>query len=354
MPRWEWGELHDAPTFGLRQLPLLLGPGLVMGAAAIGGGEWLTGPLVTAQYGGALLWLCTISILCQVVYNIEIIRYTLYCGEPIFSGKFRLKPGPKAWAWIYVLLDCGSLLPYAASGAAIPLAAIYLGHLPDTKIPAEDALVRGLAVATFLLILTPMLVGGKVYRSLKFVMTFKLIVVLGFLMLLAIGYSSRETWTEIISGFFRFGTLPVKSADGSPGAVQNVFSTWFAGDSMSPLDLSLIGMIATMAAIAGNGGLTNIPHSNFTREQGWGMGRQVGAIPSIIGGHSLELAHVGKVFPINAENMPRWKRWVRHIHREQLMVWMPACFVGMALPTMLSVQFLDAAPCWRTSGKPRA
>ena len=28
-----------------------------MSASAIGGGEWLLGPEVTAKYGGALLWL---------------------------------------------------------------------------------------------------------------------------------------------------------------------------------------------------------------------------------------------------------------------------------------------------------
>ena len=49
-------------------------------------------PLVTARYGGALMWLATISILAQGLYNIEISRYTLYTGEPIFTGKFRTLP----------------------------------------------------------------------------------------------------------------------------------------------------------------------------------------------------------------------------------------------------------------------
>src|SRR4051794_27597043 len=86
MPRWDAGQLPPAPVFQPRNLTGLLGPGLVMGAAAIGGGEWLTGPTVTAQFGGALLWLCTLSILGQVIYNVEVSRYALYCGEPIFTG----------------------------------------------------------------------------------------------------------------------------------------------------------------------------------------------------------------------------------------------------------------------------
>src|SRR5687767_8553674 len=81
MPRWDAGELPHAPRFTWKNWAMLLGPGIVMGGSAIGGGEWLTGPAVTARYGGALLWLATISILAQVIYNLEISRYTLYSGE---------------------------------------------------------------------------------------------------------------------------------------------------------------------------------------------------------------------------------------------------------------------------------
>jgi hypothetical protein len=58
MPAWSVGELPEAPIFRWSQLALMVGPGLVMGGAAIGGGEWLTGPLVTARYGGAFTLAC--------------------------------------------------------------------------------------------------------------------------------------------------------------------------------------------------------------------------------------------------------------------------------------------------------
>ncbi|MFN0196893.1 MAG: hypothetical protein ACKVT0_09105, partial [Planctomycetaceae bacterium] len=53
MPRWNLAELPPAPVFGLKNWAAMLGPGLVLGGAAIGGGEWLSGPLITARYGGA-------------------------------------------------------------------------------------------------------------------------------------------------------------------------------------------------------------------------------------------------------------------------------------------------------------
>ncbi len=414
MPRWDGGELPDAPVFQMRNWTAFIGPSMVMAAAAIGGGEWLTGPLVTAKYGGALLWLSTLSILGQVVYNIEISRYTLYTGEPIFTGKFRTLPGPMFWLLIYLVLDCGSLLPYLASNAAIPAAAVYLNRLPDTESRFMDAtrteetkedtlqqrfqrldldgdgklartevpgrfhdqltplgdrfhateltlelltrdatLLLRLGCVLFILLLIPLTVGGKIYNSLRVIMTFKLIVVMGFLVFLAVFYSNADTWKEISSGFFKFGNVPVVAdedlnGDGKqdPGEakhqpkVENIASSWSQGRLFPRLDLSMIGILVSMIAISGNGGLTNTPISNFTREQGWGMGRHVGAIPSIVGGHAIELSHVGMVFQVTRESLQRWTKWVRHVEREQIWLWMPACFLGLALPSMLSVQFL--------------
>lgn len=368
MPQWEAGTLPPAPVFHWRNLAMFIGPGLLMGASAIGGGEWLTGPLVTARYGGALLWLATLSILFQTIYNVEISRYALYTGEPIFTGKFRLPPSPLFWLGLYLILDLGSVLPYLASNAAIPAAAVVLGRIPDSKSAeltwtllggsyTDSALLKLLACLIYASVFIPLSVGGKVYNSLKAVMTFKLVTVIGFLMFLAVMYSTPATWYEIGTGFFRFGTIPVchpndtnhngKHDEGeepfeNSTATDNVFIALSEGRGFPWLDLSMIGILASMAAISGNGGLTNTPMSNYTRDQGWGMGAHVGAIPSIVGGHAIELSHVGMVFDPKPEALPTWKQWLYHVRREQWILWMPACFIGLALPSMLSVQFLES------------
>lgn len=337
MPRWETGELTDAPTFTSRHWFALLGPGLLSGGASIGGGEWLMGPAVTARYGGALMWLATLSIVGQVLYNIEISRYTLYTGEPIFTGKFRTLPGPKFWLGAYLLLDFGAVFPYLAANAATPLAAILMGgELPD---PLHNDmhwwLLRILGYVIFLLALVPLVFGGKIYNALKAIMSFKIVTVLGFLLFVAIFHSTASTWVEIFWGFFKFGTLPAGGSE-----TVNVFVSLFSGEGLPEIDLSRIALLAAFAAIAGAGGLSNAPISNYTRDQGWGMGHNVGAIPSIIGGQQLSLSHVGRVFRVTPESLYRWRRWYRHVVRDQLAVWMPACFLGIALPSMLSVQFL--------------
>ena len=441
MPPWNVAELPDAPTFRWKQWTMLLGPGLLMGGAAIGGGEWLTGPIVTARYGGAMLWLATLSVLGQVIYNIEISRYTLYSGEPIFTGKFRTLPGPKFWIIAYLLLDFGSFFPYLASSAAVPLFTAINGALPfisdDPTVADDESTLQWIGIAIFVLSMIPLIFGGKIYNSLKYIMTFKIVAVLGFLTFIAVFYSTVDTWKEICSGFFKFGTVPIRAvedangngvldegedwdsdgrldviepglslvsrdapetnppvefkvsaADGTTQSFQidalpvtasvdtdgdgtaegpfeitqadldrkfldidgdgiqdgdnvdNIFTAAAAGRELPPIDWSLVAFLSALVAISGSGGLSNTPVSNYTRDQGWGMGKHVGAIPGMIGGHDLALSHTGTVFHPDEESMPRWRRWYRHIMRDQLVVWMPACFLGLALPSMLSVQFL--------------
>jgi len=122
--------------------------------------------------------------------------------------------------------------------------------------------------------------------------------------------------------------------------VHSIWSSLLYGEKFPPLDLSMVAVIAGLAAIAGNGGLTNTPISNFTRDQGWGMGHHVGAIASVMGGQGVSLSHVGCVFEVNETSIERWKRWLAKVRREQFGVWMLACMVGVSLPSILSVEFL--------------
>jgi hypothetical protein len=190
----------------------------------------------------------------------------------------------------------------------------------------------------------------------KIVMGAKLIIIFGFLITVGVLFARPASWVEIVTGFLKVGTVPVK-VEATPGPApaaqaageatraplqntENVFQTLLTEGRLPKLDWSLIAVIAGLAAIAGNGGLTNAPISNFTRDQGWGMGHHVGAIPSVVGGHGISLSHVGCVFEVTPESLPRWRRWVRHICRDQLVVWLGACLIGCALPSILSVGFL--------------
>jgi len=311
LPCWEVDELHPAPVFRMRHWTLLIGPGLLMAGANIGGGEWLFGPLVTAQYGGRVMWLANVAILMQVFYNLAVMRYALYCGEPVLIGFFRTRPGPKFWTLFYLVFDFGAMWPYLSANAAVPLAAVLLGRLPGA---GDDALVRGLSYAIFLGSFVPLIFGGKIYNALERLMVAKLVLVLAYLSFVVTFMVSPGTWAEILSGLFRVGSLP-----------EGDFS-W--------------ATLAAFAAVAGAGGMSNTAFSNYTRDKGWGMGSKVGALPSAIGGRAIRLSHTGKIFPLSAETLERWHGWLRHIRRDQLLLWAPGCIAGMALPAMFSYEFL--------------
>ena len=485
---WDVGTLERAPRHSWRDLTSLLGPGILLAGSAIGAGEWLFGPAVSAQFGGTFLWLATISIVTQGFYNLEVMRYTLYCGEPIFVGYFRLSPGPKFWTAVYLTLCVAHIWPFMASNAAVPLTAAVLGHLPDPNgsvhllswTVSEGGLVRILGYVIFLLAFLPLIFGGKIYNVLERMMTFKLIIVLGFLVSVSVFLiSPRNAW-EVVTGFFRFGqvalraetviagphfdvrmregsttyvikgtyeynkTEPVVTAFGiydghktrkldaagknlpkdvaaqatadrpkllerirtlvKPGhflidttqqdtnyLIKGDIATggeWFAdqviitepkGHSVvrKPAELTaregevvaafvnnqgfrrvgLVGywmehgglpplpwfLLASFAAIAGSGMLSNALFSNYARDKGWGMGAQTGAIPSAIGGHRIALSHVGKVFVVDEASKVEWCAWFRHIMRDQT-IWILCSVFGMALPCMMSLEFIRNAP----------
>ena len=218
LPGWTLADLPAPPAMGLRSWVALVGPGMMMAGVAIGAGEWLFGPVVASQYGGTILWLATISILCQLFVNLEVMRYALYCGEPIYVGYLRTWPGRKVWTAWYLLMDVSNIWPFMAATAAVPLAAALLGHLPgDGTVQllgtslSEVRLVKLLGYSVFLLAFLPLIFGGTIYRSIERLMSFKVMLVLGFLCILALFTASYSNVYEVVTGFFRFGALPLRA-----------------------------------------------------------------------------------------------------------------------------------------------
>jgi hypothetical protein len=330
LPPWSTGELPAPPRRTARDL---LGPGIVMAGASLGAGEWLIGPAVTARYGGALLWIAALTLIAQYIYNVEASRYTLYTGEGIMTGKLRLRPGSRFWTVTYALVDIWSMLPYQLAGVAVTLAAVLLGRIPNPA--TETELMRTITYVVLLLFPLPLIFGGTIYRMVKALVVVKVFFVLGFTLAIVLFLASSKTVIDVLSGFFAFGSLP--AADGS---VVNVPMALWRGETLPALDLESLKLITTLAAIAGVGGLTQSTICAYIREQGWGMGGQVGAIPSAVGGRALELAHSGTVFKTTPSALERWRGWLRLVRLDQWYVWIPASLIGLALPAMISVEML--------------
>lgn len=330
LPAWTTGELPAPPRRTWRQM---LGPGIVMAGASLGAGEWLIGPAITARYGGALLWITLLTLLAQYVYNVEASRYTLATGEGIMAGKLRLKPGSRFWTFSYLAIDFWTMLPFQLSAVAVTAAAVMLGRIPDPA--TETGLMRNITYVLLLLVPVPLIFGGTIYRFIKGLVMVKVFFVLGLLGVLVVSLASWRTLGEAALGFVSFGSLP--AADGQ---VVNLFAVLWRGDPFPALDSEAMKLFTTLAGIAGVGGLTQTAICAYTREQGWGMGAKVGAIPSMVGGEAVALAHTGTTFEPTPPALARWRGWLRMVHLDQWQIWLPASLIGLALPAIISMEVL--------------
>lgn len=311
LPAWEMADLPDPPRFNLRNAALVIGPGAILLGTSIGSGEWLLGPAVTAQYSGTLLWLATASIILQVVMNSEFIRYTMYTGEPIYTGFMRTKPGPTFWAIFYSVLAFLQLgWPGWASAAATALAALFVGDMPG---PEHADLIKFFGLFWFLSTVAIVAFGAKIEQTMELVQWFFVAAILLFLVVIGVVFVSPATWVRVANGFVSFSAVPQK------------------------VDWSLVG---GFAADAGAGGVINGAISNWFRDKGFGMGGVVGYIPAIIGGRKVPLTHQGKVFPLTAENKRRWREWWKFAALDQYGLWAVGCFLGVGLPALLTLQFI--------------
>ena len=313
LPPWEIAELPKPPEFTWRKILKTIGPGAILLGTSIGSSEWLLGPAVTARYGGFLLWLIPVSIVLQAIINTESIRYTMYTGEPIYTGFMRTAGGSQFWTFFYITLAFLQLSwPGWVSAAATALTALFIGAMPG---PEHAYLIKIFGITWFFSIALVIIFGDKIERTLEKIQWFLVVAILLFLALVVTFYTDSETYRAAASGLTDFGVLP-------PGL------DWL--------------LICAFVSDAGAGGVINGVISNWYRDKGIGMGAVVGYIPALIGGRRLSLMGTGRVFLPTPENKKRWRDWWRFVDVDQYLVWGVGCFIGIMLPALITLQFLPS------------
>jgi hypothetical protein len=317
---WRIRELPPAPTpHGLGWFSAI-GPGVIALGVSIGSGEFLLGPAAFVKYGLSLLWVVGVAALLQTLLNVELMRYTMATGEPIFTGFMRTRPHSTFWAWFYSILYFLQMgWPGWAGAAAGAVFFLYAKRLP---VAAEAGTVYGIGVGLFLMCALVLLVGRRIERTLEYLNWIMVALIIGGLGLLAIFFVPASTWISGLAGFIGFD---VKT---------NAFQFVPAG-----ADFFLLG---AFAAYAGGGGVANLTLSNWARDKGYGMSSTIGFIPAAVGGKKVALAHSGSTFKPNAEALARWKGWWRIVRVDQWGVYFAGAILGMALPALLYVTFVPA------------
>lgn len=288
-----------------------IGPGAILLAAAIGGGEWIVGPLATVKYGRGILWVASIGIVLQMIFNLEAARYTMYTGEPIITGIMRLRPGSKVWAWYYILMGVAQLAtPALAKACATVLFAAYFMRLADKP---DTPVVDWIGIGVILFAVALLLSGKHIEKVLEKLSWAMIAFIFVFLIVANCIFVPADDWMKTAKGFLVVHPLP------------------------SNMDLVLL---ATFAATAGSGGLGNLAISNWFRDKGFAMGSKVGAIGNVLAGDHTGLKSVGVTFPLTEQNLQRWKTWWRYAMLDQTALWGVGCFLGMYLNVNLAASLI--------------
>lgn len=318
LPAWADADLPEPPRpKGLGWLGAV-GPGVIVLGVSIGSGEFLLGPAVFVKYGLTLLWVTSISVFLQTIFNTELMRYTLATGEPAFTGCMRCRPTSTFWAWVYAILyflQAG--WPAWAANAA---GAIFFLWAKRVAGPADAEVVYQIGVATFFACVAVLLFGRRIERTLELLNWVLITAILASFLVLAIVFVPAPTWTAAVGGLFAFDTT------------ASTFTFLPAG-----VDWVLL---AALVAYSGCGGITNMALSNWARDRGYGMGERVGYIPAAVGGKKVNLAHSGFMFQPTDANLARYRGWWRIVRADQWGVFFAGGILGMVLPALLYVAFL--------------
>jgi len=310
---WGRADLPAPPPARGLSLAGVIGPGAIILGLSIGSGEWLIGPAAFVKYGLSLLWVTGVAVFLQTVLNTELMRYTLYTGEPAVTGFMRTRPHSTFWAWFYAALFFLHIgWPAWAANAAGAFFFLFFRQLP---VGGDAGTLYGFGVATFVACAVLLLFGKRIERTLEILNWILIVFILGGMALLCVIFAAPSAWLHAFAGFFGFNVATGRFLFVPEGA------DWF--------------LIGAFAAYSGAGGASNLMLANWARDKGFGMGSVVGFIPAAVGGAHVSLAHSGSTFPIDEENLRRWRGWWRIVQWDQWGVFFTGAILGMGLPAIL-------------------
>ena len=260
----------------------LVGPGAVLVGLAIGAGELIIWPRLTAMYGAGMTWAAVLGVLLQLAINMEVGRYTLATGESIFTGYVRLS---YHWAAVFLVLTVACwLLPGWARTCGGALKALLVG--PDG--PGSPWMWTAVSFA----IVAAVLFGPKaVYASLERATEVMVVIIIVGLLVIAAVVGTAADWRALAAGAV---AMPYRHPDMPPFALFSAI------------------------VFAGAGGTANLFYSFYLRDKGWGMGSRMPRMVNPFRQREETSVEAGWIPRDTTENQRRWRAWFAHLQFDQI------------------------------------
>ncbi|MDP3994245.1 MAG: Nramp family divalent metal transporter, partial [bacterium] len=275
-----------------------IGPSFILLGLALGSGELIMWPFLSAVWGMGLMWGAFLGISFQYVLNAEIMRYSLAKGESVFVGLRKMAP------WLPVWFILSTFIPWSLPGFSSASSQIFANifHLSNVKILA----------IVFLLVTGVVLTLGKtLYHTMEYFQKGIIIIGLPVIVVLVVLVTKRADWVETGLGLIGKG-------DG----------WWFF-----PPGVALASFLGAFA-YSGAGGNLNFAQSYYIKEKGFGMGKFTDKITSLFSPGKKVIKIEGSTFDDNNENFVLWKKWWRLVSTEHFIVFW---FIGLITIILLSV-----------------
>ncbi len=264
-----------------KSILLLGGPAIIELGLALGSGETIIWPTLSAKYGFILVWGAFIGLLMQTIWTQEMTRWPIVSGEHHIQGAGRVI-GMAAATWLFLFLGYVAFIwPGWMIGGA---SAFYklIGRWPGGD--------YGLLFWVYfwaLIVLAAVLLSRVARRAVEIIETITLFLAWAIILVTAITGTSLSDWGAMLKQMFTgFGDRPAEI-------------DWWT--------------FAAAIAFVGAGGLANIWYTFWVRDAGFGMGKYVGTIPGLTG-KPTAIDIYGAIPENTDENARRIKAWKNNVN----------------------------------------
>ena len=288
-------EIPESPLADLPQRTKtfwrMAGPGAVMIGLAIGAGELVVWPWVTAKFGAIMWWAAGLGVFLQLWINIEIGRWAIATGEHPYSGFARISI---RYIHFFIFLGCiGLFLPGWARLSGVAFKGLVFG--PDG--PGPDWMWTAFTFAT----IAALLFGPKML------------------------YSSIEKSTSIMVLIITLGMVVVAIRTGTAEEIRRLGSS-LLDSGLQFDDEFTFNRFFGAVVFAGAGGTGNMYYAFYLRSKGIGMGARMPQL-SLHEDQAPGDHPVGYTFPDTPDNQRRFAEWFRYIKQDQtLFFWIMNTF----------------------------